>query len=64
MKNITKIPEELRQIPQWVVWRLVDRDGKKTKLPFDPVSGNPASTTNPHTWRSFDEALRGYEQRK
>ena len=64
MKSISKIPEELRQIPQWVVWRLVDRGGKKTKLPFDPVSGKPASTTNPHTWRSFDEALKACEQRK
>lgn len=62
--KINKIPEELRNLSQWVVWRLVDRNGKKTKLPFDPVSGKPASTTNPHTWRSFDEALRAYEQRK
>ena len=62
MKSISKIPEELRQIPQWVVWRLVDRDGKKTKLPFDPVSGKPASTTNPHTWRSFDAAFRACER--
>jgi len=40
--KINKIPEELRNLSQWVVWRLVDRGGKKTKLPFDPVSGKPA----------------------
>ena len=60
--KINKIPEELCNLSQWVVWRLVDRGGKKTKLPFDPVSGKPASTTNPHTWRSFDAALRACER--
>ena len=57
-----KLPKELQNTPHWVVWRLVDRDGKKTKLPFDPVSGKPASSTDPKTWRAFDEALRAYDQ--
>ena len=60
--HTNKIPEELRILSQWVVWRLVTRDDKKTKLPFDPVSGKPASTTDPQSWRSFDEALIVCEQ--
>ena len=64
MKTImsNKIPAALRERPQWVVWRLVTRDGKKTKLPFDPVSGKPASPTDPQTWQAFDDALRACER--
>ena len=60
--KINKIPEELCNLSQWVVWSLVDRGGKKTKLPFDPVSGKPASPTDPQIWQAFDDALRACER--
>lgn len=53
------IPLELRQLTQWVVWRYVTTDdGKPTKLPYNPRTGHLASTTDPNTWASFDEAVR------
>ena len=35
------IPAELKDRPQWVVWRLQTRDGKPTKVPFSPTTGRP-----------------------
>lgn len=53
------IPAELRQRPQWVLWRLEERDGKLTKVPYraaDPT--RTASTTEPGTWATFEAALQ------
>jgi putative DNA primase/helicase len=51
------VPGSLRERPQWVVWRFVERGGKRTKVPVDPKSGAAASSTDAATWASFDEAL-------
>lgn len=50
------IPAELRARRQWLTWRLETREGKPTKIPYT-VTGTPASTTDPATWTSFDEAV-------
>jgi len=47
------------------VWRLelrADRDGtqKPTKVPYNPRTGQRASSTDPHTWASYSEALSTY----
>jgi putative DNA primase/helicase len=51
-------PAELAKRPQWVAWRLVAREGeaKPTKVPYAPRTGRLASTTDPSTWASFEEA--------
>ena len=54
------VPMELRQRSQWVGFKLVpkaDKPGKFDKVPFNPRNGNKASTTDPDTWGSFDEAV-------
>lgn len=53
------IPKELRERPQWVGWRLVitPTRAKPTKQPLSPRTGTPASTTDPTTWATFEEAL-------
>lgn len=48
--------EELRQYRQFVAWRYVERDGRRTKLPVHPGTGEAASSTDPDTWASCDEA--------
>ena len=53
----TNIPEELRRRPQWVNWRIEIRDGEETKVPVNPHTGGRASTTEPSTWGTFDEAI-------
>ncbi|APC08286.1 AAA family ATPase [Neomoorella thermoacetica] len=55
--NKSNIPNELKALQQWVVWRYEERDGKPTKPPYDPQTGRHASVSDPNTWASFDEAL-------
>ena len=54
------LPAELRARRQWVGWRLRQRPGapKPTKQPLNPGDGALASTTDPATWGTFDEALK------
>ena len=55
------IPHELRAYRQWVVWKIVVTDtGEPTKVPFNPHTFQPASSTDPSTWVSFDEAVSAY----
>ncbi len=54
--NAQEIPAELRATPHWVCWRRVQRDGKTTKVPYDPKTGYEASSTNPDNWASFEVA--------
>ena len=48
----TRIPEELRQRPQWVV--------HKKKVPYTPSTNKRALTTDLMTWSSFEEAMAAY----
>ena len=54
---LNNIPEELRRRPQWLVWRLEERDNKPTKIPYIAGGVGKASSTDSETWRSFDEAV-------
>jgi putative DNA primase/helicase len=50
------IPTALQQRPQWVLWKLENREGKNTKVPYT-VEGARASSTNQRTWSSFEKVL-------
>lgn len=54
------IPAELKTRNQWVVYRLILRDGRWTKVPFNPVTLRSARTNDPGTWSSFERALAQY----
>lgn len=57
MNLYDNLPWDLKACPNWVCWTYQHRgDGKPTKVPIDPKSGNPASTNNPATWASFELA--------
>lgn len=56
------IPQTLRNLPQWVGWKTKDRNGKSTKVPFNPKTKTLASTTNCRTWSTFDTACHAFEQ--
>lgn len=53
--NLGEIPKELKECPQWVVWKKEMRDGKFTKMPYQ-VSGEAAQSNIRETWSTFDEA--------
>lgn len=52
--DISKIPEELKMRRQWVLWRLENRKGQTTKIPYQ-VTGQRVDTTNPSTWNDFEK---------
>jgi len=54
------LPEDLRRLPQWLLWRSVQEtpDVKPTKLPISVHTGNLASVTNPSTWATFEAACQ------
>ena len=56
----------VRELRQWVCWRTEERDGKPTKVPYAPLTGKKASSTDPETWTVYQEAVdarreRGYD---
>lgn len=55
---------ELQAIPQWVVWRVEERKGKLTKVPYSarPGAVGKASVTDRATWASYEQAQALYER--
>src|SRR5713101_5237239 len=56
-----KIPQKLRDIPQWVTWKYQWRKNNWTKPPYCPRSGNSAKTTDPETWSDYGTALARFK---
>ncbi len=59
MTKYTNVPQQLKNLNQWVTWKIeIDAGGNERKVPYDPNgSGSRASVTDPTTWGSFDEAI-------
>jgi Protein of unknown function (DUF3631) len=45
--------------PRWVAWRVEERGGKPTKMPYSSRTGRLASATDPATWATHLE-VEGY----
>ena len=57
--DFAAMPAELRSVPRWVVWN----GGNGTKVPYCATASNSkASSTNPSTWATFDQAQTAYEE--
>lgn len=54
--QIDSIPDELRQLTQWV--------GAENKIPISPLTYTAASSTDPTTWGTFAQALDGLHAEK
>ena len=52
--DVCELLGELRQLPQWVAYRIV-ADGK---LPLNPHDGSNAKANDVRTWGTFDEATQ------
>jgi len=57
------IPQTLKQLPRWILWRLETRDGAQTKVPYR-IDGVRASCTNPNDWTDFVTACRAFDPEK
>ena len=55
---LNNIPDELKQLNQWVCWRSTDiGSAKPTKIPYNPKTGKKASVTDPSHWSSYNDAV-------
>lgn len=58
-------PCEMTHYRSWIVWRYEqakDRH-KPTKIPYSPITGGKADSTNPAHWSSYADAVRFYNDR-
>lgn len=50
------VPQAMKDLPQWVLWKLEEVDGRMTKVPYQ-TSGKKASSTNPSHWTDYQTAI-------
>ena len=65
--RIESIPKSLRVERRWVIWHYVwsESKGKWDKPPYIATAPSQnASSTDPGTWRSFNDAVASYEDGK
>jgi putative DNA primase/helicase len=53
----SNIPDELKRLRQWLLWRRESRQGKATKVPITTMGYRANITTRDH-WSSFEFAIR------
>lgn len=59
-----KIPPELQRHNQFVCWKMEQRKGQFTKIPYSAETGQPAKSNDPATWRSYDRAIAAMQNGK
>jgi hypothetical protein len=57
--NKDRIPNALKSLNQWVLWSLVERDGKETKIPFQ-LCDQGAKSNDSNTWAAFEPIWERY----
>lgn len=54
---LSNIPDELKQLDNWCVWKFENRNGKRTKIPFNAETGEFAKSNDKSTWSSYETAV-------
>ena len=57
MEEFGQVPDELKQLDQWVLWKSETRDNKPTKVPYNAHKQIRAKSNNSDTWYSFSTVL-------
>jgi primase-polymerase (primpol)-like protein len=52
-----RVPPELLEYKQWVLWRRAAVNGRVTKVPISPWSGKAAACDKPQTWSTYRHVL-------
>ena len=62
--NFDAIPQIMKDLPRWLLWRLIPADPKPKKVPMTPKFGKlvNADVTNADNWLTFDEAIKWYQR--
>lgn len=57
------VPEFFRERVLWCTWRLeLDKNGRWTKIPYSAVRSGKASSTDPNTWSTFEQARQAFKK--
>lgn len=56
------LPAKLRESGLFCCWRYEERDGRRTKVPYNPRTGGRAQSTNPSTFALLNVALDAMER--
>ena len=56
IKRYENIPSELKQEKRWCLYKMIQRNGKNTKLPLMP-NGKPAKSNDKTTWNSYEDCI-------
>jgi primase-polymerase (primpol)-like protein len=59
--NFEAIPQELKNLPNWLLWKYEQRDGKATKVPYSPWN-RKADTTDSLTWSAYKTVQDTYNK--
>jgi primase-polymerase (primpol)-like protein len=61
MNSYQHVPQQLKDLPNWVCWKLEKRDGRLTKVPYNATSGQKAKANTSSTWTTFNKAVAAAE---
>lgn len=61
IKNYENIPDELKREKRWCLYKIIQRNGKNTKLPLMP-NGKPAKSNDKTTWNSYEDCITSLNQ--
>ena len=56
-----RVPDDLTELDQWVLWRRVLRKNKWTKVPYQ-ANGGRADSTDLATWTTYEEAFGAWRR--
>lgn len=56
-----RVPAALRALDQWILWKVENRNGEPTKVPYS-TDGPMAKSNDPSTWAPFNAAVGVYQQ--
>jgi hypothetical protein len=59
--QLANVPRELLEGNRFVCWREESRNGKPTKIPINPRTGDEAASDNPVTWSTLAQAVAFYQ---
>lgn len=59
--NLNEIPEEMKRLAQWVLWKSERKNERYTKIPYQ-VDGNEARSNDRSTWSTFATAAKFYTE--
>lgn len=58
--NFVNIPQELKENASFCLWKKEKRNGRPTKVPYNPKTGTMARTNDASTFSDFSTAMKTY----